>query len=32
MESIKVVADYFKSQIPTILYDALYEYVVEITD
>lgn len=31
-KNIKVVADYFKSQIPTILYDALYEYEVEITD
>ena len=31
-KNIKVVADYFKSQIPTILYDALYNYEVEITD
>lgn len=30
--NIKQVADYFKSQIPTILYDALYEYIVEIND
>ena len=29
---IKKVADYFKNQIPTILYDALYDYEVEITD
>ena len=31
-KNIKMVADYFKSQIPTILYDALYNYEVEITD
>lgn len=29
---IKEVADYYKEQIPTKLYDALYNYEVEITD
>lgn len=29
---IKKVADYYKEQIPKILYDALYAYKVEITD
>lgn len=31
-KNIKVVADYYKDLIPTILYDALYNYEVEITD
>ena len=31
-KNIKVVADYFKEQIPQRLYDALYEYEVEIDD
>lgn len=31
-KNIKEVADYFKGQIPQILYNALYEYEVEITD
>lgn len=31
-KNIKEVADYFKNQIPAILYDALYNYEVEITD
>ena len=30
--NIKEVADYYKSKIPTKLYDALYNYEVEITD
>ena len=30
--NIKEVADYYKEQIPVKLYNALYEYVVEITD
>lgn len=30
--NIKEVADYFKKEIPTELYDALYKYEVEITD
>ena len=31
-KNIKVVADYFKNKIPTILYDTLYEYEVDIDD
>lgn len=31
-KNIKEVADYFKGQIPEILYDTLYKYEVEITD
>ena len=31
-KNIKEVADYFKDKIPVKLYNALYEYVVEITD
>nr|DAJ41339.1 MAG TPA: hypothetical protein [Caudoviricetes sp.] len=31
-KNIKQVADYYKGQIPTILYNALYNYEVEITD
>lgn len=31
-KNIKQVADYYKSQIPVKLYNALYEYVVEIND
>ena len=31
-KNIKVVADYFKNQIPQKVYDALYNYEVEITD
>ena len=29
---IKEVADYYKEQIPQKLYDAMYNYQVEITD
>lgn len=29
---IKEIADYYKKQIPKVLYDALYNYEVEITD
>lgn len=31
-KNIKMVADYYKGKIPQILYDALYNYEVEITD
>lgn len=31
-KNIKMVADYFKKQIPSELYDGLYRYEVEITD
>lgn len=31
-KNIKIVADYYKTKIPKILYDALYNYEVEITD
>ena len=31
-KNIKQVADYYKGQIPTILYNVLYNYEVEITD
>lgn len=31
-KNIKMVADYFKKQIPNELYDGLYRYEVEITD
>lgn len=31
-KNIKMVADYFKSQIPQNLHDGLYNYIVEITD
>lgn len=31
-KNIKMVADYFKEQIPIKLYNALYAYIVEITD
>lgn len=31
-ENIKLVADYYKDQIPKKLYDAMYKYEVEITD
>lgn len=31
-KNIKMVADYFRKQIPDKLYDALYRYEVEITD
>ena len=31
-KNIKMVADYYKNKIPKILYDALYNYEVEITD
>ena len=31
-KNIKEVADYYKNKIPTKLYDALYNYEVEITD
>ena len=31
-KNIKEVADYFKGQIPDKLYDALYDYEVEIDD
>ena len=31
-KNIKQVADYYKGQIPQILYDSLYNYEVEITD
>ena len=31
-KNIKEVADYFKKEIPNKLYDALYNYIVEITD
>ena len=31
-KNIKVVADYYKEQIPVKLYNALYDYVVEIND
>lgn len=31
-KNIKMVADYFKSQIPKKLYNGLYNYIVEITD
>ena len=31
-KNIKQVADYFKGLIPEFLYDALYNYEVEITD
>lgn len=31
-KNIKEVADYYKKQIPKVLYDALYNYEVEITD
>lgn len=31
-KNIKMVADYYKNKIPKILYDALYTYIVEITD
>ena len=30
--NIKEVADYYKEQIPQILYNTLYNYEVEITD
>ena len=31
-KNIKQVADYFKSKIPSELYDGMYSYEVEITD
>ena len=31
-KNIKMVADYFREQIPDKLYDALYNYEVEIDD
>ena len=31
-QNIKVMADYYKDAIPQKLYDAMYNYVVEITD
>ena len=31
-KNIKEVADYYKKQIPKVLYDALYNYEVEIID
>jgi len=31
-KNIKEVADYYKDKIPTKLYDAMYDYEVEITD
>ncbi|WP_278467981.1 hypothetical protein [Veillonella parvula] len=30
--NIKLVADYYKDQIPSKLYEAMYRYEVEITD
>ena len=31
-KNIKMVADYFRTQIPENLYNAMYNYIVEITD